>query len=157
MRDSQAQARALALLVPAVALAVAFGSQYLGGLVPCRMCWWQRYAHMAALVLALLAFAVRGPLFVRLAGLAIAVSGAIGFYHAGVELHYFKGFTDCTATVTGGSAEDFLKAIMETPLVRCDDIQWSWLGISMAGWNAILSLGSALMILWLSLRRTRAT
>ena len=157
MGNPQAQARALALLVPAVALAVAFGSQYLGGLVPCEMCWWQRYAHMAALVPALLAFAVRGPLFVRLAALAIAVSGAIGFYHAGVELHYFPGFTQCTATVTGGSTDDFLKAIMSAPLIRCDEVQWSFLGMSMAGWNAILSLASALVILWLSLRRPRAT
>ena len=157
MRNPLGLARALALLVPAVALAVAFGSQYLGGLVPCEMCWWQRYAHIAALVLALLAFLVRGRAMVWLAALAIAVSGAIGFYHAGVELHYFPGLTQCTATVTGGSTEDFLKAIMSAPLVRCDDIQWSFLGISMAGWNAILSLGSALVILWLSLRRERTT
>ncbi|MBV9881812.1 MAG: disulfide bond formation protein B [Sphingomonadaceae bacterium] len=156
MGGSLGLARALALLVPAVALAAAFGSQYLGGLVPCEMCWWQRYAHMAALVLALLAFAVRDRTFVLLAALAIAVSGAIGFYHAGVELHYFKGFTQCTApAAAGGSTEDFLKAIMSGSMVRCDDIQWSFLGISMAGWNAILSLGSALVILWLSLRRPR--
>jgi disulfide bond formation protein DsbB len=149
-------AKALALLVPAAALAGAFGSQYLGGLVPCEMCWWQRYAHMAALAFALLAMFVAGgrPL-VWLAALAIAVSGAIGFYHAGVELHIFKGFTQCTATVTAGSTEDFLKAIMSAPMVRCDEVQWSFLGISMAGWNAILSLSGALMILWLSLRRPR--
>jgi disulfide bond formation protein DsbB len=156
MRNPLALARALALLVPAVALAVAFGSQYLGHLVPCEMCWWQRYAHMAALVLALLAFAARGRAMVLLAALAIAVSGAIGLYHAGCELHYYQCLTRCTASVpTGGSTEDFLKAIMSQPLVRCDDIQFSFLGISMAGWNAILSQGSALLILWLSLRRAR--
>jgi len=157
MRNPLGLARALALLVPVAALAGAFGSQYLGGLTPCEMCWWQRYAHMAALAFALLALVVKGRSLVWLAALAIAVSGGIGFYHAGVELHYFKGFTQCTATVTGGSTDDFLKAIMAAPLVRCDDIQWSFLGISMAGWNAILSLGSALLILWLSLRRPRAT
>jgi disulfide bond formation protein DsbB len=153
-------ARALALLVPAVALAAAFGSQYLGGLVPCEMCWWQRYAHMAALAFALAALFVPGRDLVaalRLAALAIAASGAIGFYHAGVELDYFEGFTQCTSPISAGSNEDFLKAIMDAPLVRCNDIQWSFLGISMAGWNAIFSLGSALLILWLSLRRPRAT
>ena len=156
MRNPLALARALALLVPAVALAVAFGSQYLGGLVPCEMCWWQRYAHMAALAIALLAFLVRGRSMVLLAALAIAASGAIGVYHAGCELHLYQCITVCTSTVpTGGSTEDFLKAIMSRPMVRCDDIQFSFLGISMAGWNAILSLGSALLILWLSLRRTR--
>jgi disulfide bond formation protein DsbB len=155
VRNPLGLARALALLVPATALAVAFGSQYLGGLVPCEMCWWQRYAHMAALALALIALVAGGRPLVWLAALAIAVSGAIGFYHAGVELHYFKGLTQCTSTVSAGTAEDFLKAILAAPMVRCDEIQWSFLGISMAGWNAILSLGSALLILWLSLRRPR--
>src|SRR6185369_12972016 len=72
-----ALARALALLVPAAALAAAFGSQYLGGLVPCELCWWQRYAHIAALAFALLALFVRGRLPVWLAAAAIAASGAI--------------------------------------------------------------------------------
>jgi disulfide bond formation protein DsbB len=157
MRNPLALARALALLVPAAALAGAFGSQYLGGLVPCEMCWWQRYAHMAALAFALVALFVPGRALVWLAALAIAVSGAIGFYHAGCELHYYKCLTQCTSTITAGSTDDFLKAIMNAPMVRCDDIQWSFLGISMAGWNAILSLAGALMILWLSLKRPRAT
>ena len=156
MRNPLGIAKALAVLAPAVALAAAYGSQYLGGLTPCEMCWWQRYAHMAALGLALLALLAPGRALVWLAALAIATSGAIGFYHAGVELHYFPGLTRCTSNVAAGaSADDFLKAIMNQPLVRCDDIQWSFLGISMAGWNAILSLGSALLILWLSLRRPR--
>ena len=157
MRNPLGLARALAVLVPATALAVAFGSQYLGGLVPCQMCWYQRYAHMAALALAVLAFLVPGRALVWLAALAIAVSGALGVYHAGVELHYFPGLTECTSTVSANlSTDDFLKAIMNAPMVRCDDIQWSFLGISMAGWNAILSLASALVILWLSLKRPRA-
>ena len=59
-------------------------------------------------------------------------------------------------TIGGGSAEDLFKAIMEAPVVRCDEVQWALFGISMAGWNAILSLGSALVILWLSLKRPRA-
>src|SRR5258705_12653772 len=88
---SAAAARVLALLLPAALLAGAFGSQYFGGLYPCEMCWWQRYAHFAALVPAVLAFTApadsqRSRPLVLLAALAIAVSGAIGFYHAGVEL-----------------------------------------------------------------------
>ena len=153
-----AKARALALIVPLALLGGAYGFQYVWGhLWPCEMCWWQRYAHMAALALALLAFIVRGRPMVLLAALAIATSGAIGFYHAGVELHYFPGLTKCTSTAAAGlSTDDYLKAILNSPMVRCNDIQWSFLGISMAGWNAILSLGSALLILWLSLRRPRA-
>ena len=155
------KARWLALLVPAALLAGALGSQYYGGLYPCEMCHWQRWPHYAALALALLSFAMRGQpdrgrSFVWLAALAIFTSGAIGVYHAGVEAGIFEGLTTCSAALSGGSSADILADIMATPLVRCDQIQWSFLGISMAGWNAILSIGSALVISWLSLRRPRA-
>ena len=154
-------ARLIALLLPVALLAGAFGSQYLGGLQPCEMCWWQRYAHFAALVPALLAFTApatssRSRALVLLAAVAIAVSGGIGAYQAGVELHIFEGFTTCTSTAHGTSTADLLKQIMAAPLVRCDEIQWSWLGISMAGWNAIVSIGSALAILVLTLSGRRA-
>lgn len=158
MRNPLGIAKALALLVPAALLAGAWGSQIWGGLVPCEMCWWQRYAHLAALPFALIAIVMgsgRGRPFVWLAMLGIAASGAIGFYHAGVELKYFTGFTQCTAGTKGMTADEVLEAVFATPLVRCDDIQWSFLGISMAGWNAILSLGTALLILWLTLKRPR--
>ena len=114
-----------------------------------------------AVALALLSFAMRGQpdrgrSFVWLAALAIFTSGAIGVYHAGVEAGIFEGLTTCSAALSGGSSADILADIMATPLVRCDQIQWSFLGISMAGWNAILSIGSASVISWLSLRRPRA-
>src|SRR5438128_5247144 len=88
--SAAAAARLIALLLPLALLAGAFGSQYLGGLYPCEMCWWQRYAHMTALVPAVLAFtapgeSMRSRALTLLAALAIAVSGAIGVYHAGVE------------------------------------------------------------------------
>ena len=150
-------AKALALLVPAGLLAGAYGSQYIGGLAPCEMCYWQRYAHFAGLAFALAALAAgglpdRGRSFVWLAALGILASGAIGFYHAGVELDYFEGFTQCTS-----SGARTLEEIMAAPLVRCDQIQWSFLGVSMAGWNAILSTFGALTVLWLSLSRPRVT
>ena len=150
-----ALARWVALLLPAALLGGAYGSQYFGGLIPCEMCWWQRYAHFAALPFAVLAFASpagtrRSLTFTLLAAFAIAVSGAIGAYHAGVEVHVFQGFTTCTSTATGATTADLMKAILNAPLVRCDQIQWSFLGISMAGWNAILSLGGAAAILFLS-------
>ena len=157
-----AKARALALIVPLALLGGAYGFQYVWAhLWPCEMCWWQRYAHFAALPFAVGAFLLgsrlrdQGRLLVVLAALAILVSGAIGFWHAGVELKLLPGFTQCTASLGGGSADDMLKAVFDRPMVRCDDVQWSWLGISMAGWNAILSLLSAFAILWLSLRKSK--
>jgi len=143
-----------------VLLAGAFGSEYFGGLNPCEMCWWQRYAHLAALVPAALAFTApagsqRSRLLVLFAALGIAVSGAIGVYHAGVELKIFEGFTTCTSTARGATTSELLKQITAAPLIRCDQVQWSFLGVSMAGWNAILSLGGAALILLFTLRPKR--
>jgi disulfide bond formation protein DsbB len=157
---SATTARLIALLLPAALLAGAFGSQYLGGLTPCEMCWWQRYAHLAALVPAALAFTApaasqRARMLTLLAALAIAVSGAIGFYHAGVELKIFEGFTTCTSSASGATTSELLKSIIAAPLIRCDQVQWSFLGISMAGWNAILSLGGAAVITFLTLKDSR--
>ncbi|MCF2515796.1 disulfide bond formation protein B [Sphingomonas sp. G124] len=147
------RARLLALLVPAALLGGALGSQYIGGLYPCEMCYWQRWPHGAAILLALAAIlspvnAPRTRPLVLLAALAIAISGAIGVFHAGVELGYWEGITRCTAT-GATSLEDILKV----PLVRCDQVQWSLFGVSMAGWNAIFSLGGAALIAILAGRR----
>jgi disulfide bond formation protein DsbB len=156
-----AVARLVALLLPLALLGGALGSQYLGGLTPCEMCYWQRWPHGAAIILAALAFtgpaeSSRSRNFSLLAALAIAISGAIGVYHAGVEAKIFEGFTTCTALASGGSTADLLEQITHAPLIRCDQIQFSFLGISMAGWNAILSLGGAALILILMLRAKRA-
>ena len=153
-------ARALALAVPLALMAGALGSQYLGGLYPCEMCHWQRWPHYAAIVLAALAF-VRGTptrLLVALAGIAIATSGAIGVFHAGVEYGWWRGVTACTSTVggTGGSTADLLKEIMAAPLIRCDQPQWTFAHVSLAGLNALCSLAAALVIFVLLARREQA-
>ena len=152
--SNQMRANLLAFLVPTALLAGALGSQYIGGLTPCEMCHWQRWPHYAAVALALGAFAYRpaARLLVLLAALAIIISGAIGIYHAGVELGMFEGVTQCTAQVAAGSAKDALAAILAAPIVRCDQVQFAFLGISMAGWTAILSLGFGGIILWLNKR-----
>jgi disulfide bond formation protein DsbB len=127
------------------------------------MCWWQREAHMVAVVFAALAFSgpaesSRSRNLVLLATAAIAVSGAIGVYHAGVEAKVFEGFTQCTATplTKGASTAELLRQITHAPLVRCDEVQFRFLGLSMAGWNAIISLGGAALILLLSFRGKRS-
>ena len=139
-------ARLLALGVPASLLAGAYLSQYVGGLHPCEMCYWQRWPHFAAVALAALAFLSAAPsrnarLLTALAAVAIAVSGAIGVFHAGVEYGWWEGLTRCS----GGGAMT-LEEIMNVPLVRCDEVQFSFLNVSMAGWNAIISLGSAALV-----------
>lgn len=155
------RARLLALMVPGALMAGALGSQYIGGLYPCEMCHWQRWPHYAAIAIALAAFAVSNPgtrrVAVALAALAILTSGAIGVFHAGVEYHWWQGVTPCSSTVTGsgGSAEDILARIVKAPIVRCDAPQWTFFGISLAGFNALLSLSGGATILALLLKRSR--
>jgi disulfide bond formation protein DsbB len=158
--DALKLAKLLALLLPAGLLAGAYGSQYLGGLVPCEMCHWQRWPHWAALGLAIGAFLLarmpdRGRSLVWLAALAIFTSGGIGVYHSGVEMGIISGATPCSQVPTAQNAEALYADLMSRSMVRCDEIQFKALGISMAGWNAIISISGALVIAWLSLKRPR--
>lgn len=148
-------ARLIALATSALLLGGAYLGQYAFGLYPCEMCWWQRYAHFAALALALAAYALRrsrAP--VALAGLALATSGLIGGFHAGVEYRWWQGFTACSTAIEPGG--DPLEAIMNAPLVRCDTAPWDLLGVSLAGWNFLFSLAAALAILLL-VRRAKVS
>lgn len=148
-----AKARALALVIPGVLMAGALGSQYLGGLAPCEMCLWQRWPHYAAIGLAALAFVLPQRALVWLAALAILISGGIGIFHAGVEYHWWEGLTQCSQVPGSGGSGNILADIMKTPLVRCDQAQWSLFGISLAGYNAIVSVGGALLIMRLLMRK----
>lgn len=157
--DGLRTARLIALLLPLALMAGALGSQFIGHLVPCEMCVWQRWPHVAAIVVALLAFVVRPRpvtmLFVLFAGVLIALSGAIGVFHAGVEYHWWQGITACTTDLKAGNPMDILNEALRKPLVRCDVPQWSLFGISLAGFNAIFSLGGAVAIFALAVRRGR--
>ena len=153
-RDRFQIARLLALGVPLALLGGALISQYVGHLYPCELCWYQRYPHFAALALAALAFVVPGrparAASVALAAVAILLSGAIGVFHAGVEYHWWQGFTECTSTMSGPITLD---SIMKAPIVRCDVAQWTLFGISLAGFNALFSVGGAITILSLMQRK----
>lgn len=151
-------ARLIALATPAALLGGAYIGQYAFGLFPCEMCWWQRWPHFAALALAVAAFFVptdppKTRVMVALAALAIALSGAIGAYHAGVEYHWWQGLTACSSSVAAG--DDPLAAIMDAPLVRCDEAAWRLFGVSLAGWNFLFSGAAALAIALLLARRPR--
>ena len=128
-------------------------AQYGFGLPPCEMCWWQRYPHIVALVLAALAWVTRRDALVALAAIAILVSGAIGAVHAGVEYKWWDGLTACTANAAAGS--DPLASIMAAPIVRCDVAPWTLGGISLAGFNFLISTAAGLAILLRIRRRAR--
>lgn len=153
MTEPLRAARLLALAVPLALLGGAYLSQYGFGLYPCEMCWWQRYPHFAALALVLLAFLrPPGQVFIVLAAVAIAVSGAIGAFHAGVEYGWWEGFTQCSSTIGAQAGEDPLAAVMNAPLIRCDAAQWRLFGVSLAGWNFLFSAAGAAGIAFLLAR-----
>ena len=152
LNPAQKLAQRLALGVPALLLGGAYVSQYGFGLVPCEMCWWQRYPHFAAVLLGLLSTVVAPKrLWIGLAGVAILISGLIGAYHAGVEYKWWEGITTCSSTAASNSLEDILNA----PLIRCDEPQWTLFGISLAGFNFLISTASAIVIFVLLGRRSK--
>jgi disulfide bond formation protein DsbB len=139
-------ARQIALfagLASAAMLLGAWGFQYIGGMAPCKMCIWQRWPHGIAFSIGLVAWAWLPNRWLMLLGAAVVLTGAgIGVYHAGVEQHWWLGPDTCTSGDIGSMSTDALMdRILTAPLVRCDEIPWSMFGISMAGWNAIASLG----------------
>jgi disulfide bond formation protein DsbB len=140
----------------------ALGFQYYARLPPCEMCMWQRYPHIAAAIVGIGgAIVIRAGLLDRKLGvplvvvtaLLIAASGALGVYHAGVEWHWWPGPTSCT-----GSAFRFQGTLdLTAPIVRCDAAAWRLFGLSLAGYNALISLGFALtgFVLLAGSKRTR--
>ena len=148
-------AQLLAIAVPAALLTGAYISQYVFGLPPCEMCWWQRYPHFIAIPLALAALVIPPRrLWVSLAAVAVIVSGLIGLFHAGVEYDWWEGITPCAAPPASGG--DVLEAVFNTPLIRCDRAPWTLMGISLAGWNFLISTGAGIAILALLRKGARA-
>ena len=149
---------ALAVAVIAAAtLAGAWFFQLVIGLVPCPMCLEQRYAYYLAVPLGLVvAFAAardfpRGVVLAGLALLALMALGNAGFgvYHAGVEWKFWAGPTECTGPVGNfGSAANLLEQLDKVKVVRCDEIQWTFLGLSLAGYSALVSLLMAAIAGW---------
>ena len=145
----------LAMAGSLAALMGAFAFQYIGGLAPCHLCLLQRWPHAAALAIGLLALAIPGRLL-PLAGAAAALTTAgIGIYHTGVERLWWAGPTSCSAgSIAGLDVKDLLDpSIVVAPVIRCDEVAWQMLGLSMASWNVVLSLGLALI--WLLAARSR--
>ncbi|MCE8523838.1 disulfide bond formation protein B [Ruegeria pomeroyi] len=138
----------------AALLLAAWGFQYLGGMAPCKLCIWQRYPHGAAVLIGAVTLATGWRILPWAGALAALTTAGIGLYHAGVEQGWWEGPTTCTSGPIGGlSAEQLMAQIMEAPLVRCDEIPWDLFGISMAGWNGLVSLGLALVWLLAATRR----
>jgi disulfide bond formation protein DsbB len=152
---SSKAANALVLTGSAALLGGALAFQYVGGLAPCEMCLWQRWPHVAALGLGLLAWGLRSNrAVVALAAVAVLVSGAIGYFHAGVEYHWWAGPQACTGPAFD-AGKSFIAAALAAPMIRCDAAAWTLFGVSMAGYNALISTFIGATALWLDLGPTR--
>lgn len=152
---------ALIAVIAALTLAGAWFFQLVLGLQPCPLCLEQRYAYYLAVPLAIvvaIAAARDAPRSLIYAGLAALVLAALanavlGGYHSGVEWRWWPGPTDCSGPVGNlGNAGDLLSRLDTVKVVRCDEVQWRFLGLSMAGYNVLISLLMAALAL-LGIRR----
>ncbi|WP_101066185.1 disulfide bond formation protein B [Roseovarius salinarum] len=148
------QRRTLYILIAAGGSAAlllgALAFQHLGGLAPCKLCLWQRWPHAAAVVLGAAALVRPGAALPALGGCAALTTAGLGLYHAGVEQAWWPGPAGCTgggAGLSGLSGAELLNPESAPAIVMCDEVPWQMLGVSMAGWNALVSL--ALAALWL--------
>ena len=123
--------------------------QYIGGLMPCSLCLWQRWPHIIIVLLAVIALFVRMPrLVLTVIAIAAATSVVLAGYHAGVEWQLWSGPGGCTASLTNsGDMTSLTDSLLATPVVRCDEVAWSFMGLSMAGWNSLFSLDICLIAL----------
>jgi disulfide bond formation protein DsbB len=137
---------ALALMASLVVLGAALLSQYWGGLIPCELCLLERWPWRVAIVAAALLWLASDRVPFTAAALVLAlvffVSAGLGFYHVGVEQHWFQGPTACTASpgITATTVEELRQQLEGVKPVMCDQVQWALFGISLAGWNMIASL-----------------
>lgn len=141
-KDARFYAAAVGL-ISAGLLAGAHYFQYVEHLLPCELCYWQRFPHFALVPLAALAFLWRQgrPFVLGVMGLTALGNAGIAIFHVGVEYHWWEGLTACSApTVRPTTLEEARKIIFESRVVPCDKALWHFLGLSMAGWNGVASL-----------------
>ena len=144
--------RNLMITLSAGGSAALLGGAYLFQLLgypPCAMCLWQRWPHVAAILIGLLAVKMPGKIMPALGALAAGTTAAIGVFHTGVEKDWWEGPSTCTGGAGGleGLSGMDLLAVEGAQVVMCDQVSWEFLTLSMASWNAVASFG--LMIGWI--------
>lgn len=141
-------------------LSGALAFQHFDGLAPCVLCVYQRYPHALVIILGLAAMALAGraPATARwltaLGGLVLLAGAGIAFFHVGVEHLWWEGTRECGSNAMPDNLEALKAQLMNQPIVRCTDIAWQMFGISMAGYNFLLSTLAGIVFLFLGLRRS---
>jgi len=149
----------LLLLASIAVLGSALASQYFGGLQPCILCIYQRIPYAAVILIsgaALFMPAWPRAIAIALAGLTLLTGSGIAVFHVGVEQHWWQGTAACGGTDAAADSLEALRAqILAAPTVRCDEVPWSLFGVSMAGYNALVSLGLGSASLFVARQMTR--
>ena len=160
VREHATPALTAALAIAAIAAATLAGAwffQLVLDIRPCPLCLEQRYAYYLVVplgALTALAAAKNASRAVLVIGLAIVAAATLGnaglaTYHAGVEWHLWQGPTDCTGEIGNlGSAGNLLERLDTVKVIRCDEVQWRFLGLSLAGYNVLISLAMAAVAAW---------
>jgi disulfide bond formation protein DsbB len=168
-RDESRPALVAAVAIAVVAAATLAGAWYFQlvlDILPCPLCLEQRYAYYLAVplgVLVAIAAARDAPRPLLVAGLVLLAAAALwnaglGGYHAGVEWGFWQGPTDCTGPIVDlGKAGGLLARLDSVKVIRCDEVQWRFLGISLAGYNVLISLLMAALAGWGILRSAKAS
>lgn len=149
--DQVQLSRKIPAAVGAVSLALllgALGFQFIGGLLPCTLCYWQRYTHLGVLAFSGAALWRPSRATFALGFLSSLVAVGMAIFHVGVEKTWWEGLSTCSGEaedLSSMSGGDLLS--MEAPIkvIKCSEVAWDFLGISMAGWNGIISCAAALL------------
>ena len=162
MNATNSTSRSVAGLVLAgsiAALAVALASQYIGGLLPCQLCIWQRWGYAGAILLAIIALLL--PARLRgygavLASLGLLATAVIALFHTGVEYHWWQGLASCSGNLdTSQSLSGLEQQLLNTPVIPCDRPAWTMFGISMAGYDFLYASALGLASLIAAVRSLR--
>lgn len=147
--DPAYKAGAVALMLAIASIVAAYGFQHIGGYAPCPLCLMQRYAYYAgipllfgALVLVAIDRAGWAAAVFFIVALAFLANAGLGIYHAGAEWKFWPGPDTCAAVsqTLGGGTGGLLQQLETTRVIRCDEAPWTFLGLSFAGWNVVISL-----------------
>lgn len=148
--------RNLILLATLGSAGLFFGAlffQFVIGIEPCEMCFWQRWPHRIAIVVGIVGIVAPFALLAWAGALTMAVSVGLAMFHTGVERHWWNGPATCTSRGVDLTSADcgLLDTDCGNAIVLCDEIAWDLFGLSMANYNVLISL--VLLVLWVMAAR----
>ncbi len=121
------------------------------GYPPCQMCYWQRWPHFAAIAIGVVAYMVPARILALFGAAAALITSGVGIWHTGVERDWWEGPASCTGGGLSGLDAGDLLSLDGPMLIMCDQVSWSFLGLSMPSWNALFSF--VLALVWLAAAR----